>query len=219
MSVFIPPSPSAEEHRNTGTASADPFTIDDPMDLFADWFAAAQEGEPRDANAMTLSTVDPAGHPDSRTVLLKDADAKGFVFYSNAQSAKGQQISGLSFAALNFYWRSTACQVRVRGPVSLVTEPEADAYFASRARDSRIGAWASDQSRPLPSRAVIEARIAALEAEYEGRDVPRPPHWLGYRVGVLEIEFWAERPFRLHDRRLFRRAALDRPFTSLRLYP
>lgn len=217
--AHIPPTPSDDDYARQGKASADPFSMDDPFALFANWFAAAKDGEPRDPHAMVVATVDAQGRPDTRTVLLKDFDEAGFVFYTNTASAKGRQLAHNAFAALNFYWRSTACQVRVRGPVTPVGQEEADAYFASRARDSQIGAWASEQSQSLSSRAALEARIATLRDQFGDNDIPRPPHWHGYRVAVMEIEFWAERPYRLHDRRLFQRTHTDRPFESRRLYP
>jgi pyridoxamine 5'-phosphate oxidase len=166
---------------------------------------------------MSLATVGAGNRPSSRIVLLKGADARGFVFYTNYQSAKGGELAGQPRAALLFHWKSLRRQVRVRGAVEPVTEAEADAYFASRARGSRIGAWASDQSRPLESRAVLEARAAEIEARYEGQDVPRPPHWSGFRVLPTQIEFWRDGAFRLHDRLRFDRAGDG--WVTVRLYP
>lgn len=220
-SELIPPSPSAAAHRdNAEGEDPDLFGLEDPFGLFARWFALARDREPRDPHAMTLATVDAQGAPDARTVLLKDFDEAGFVFYTNTESAKGRQLASAPLAALCFYWRSTVRQVRVRGHVSPVSDAEADAYFATRARDSRVGAWASAQSSPLASRSDLEAEIARLETRFAGdEDIPRPPSWSGYRLAPLAIEFWIERPFRLHDRRLFRRPALDAPWDSLRLSP
>jgi pyridoxamine 5'-phosphate oxidase len=166
---------------------------------------------------MALSTVDAAGTPDSRMVLLKDVDAGGFTFYSNRESAKGLELAVHPRAALLFHWKSLRRQVRVRGSVEPVTVAEADAYFSSRARESRIGAWASDQSRPLDSRAALEAAVARESARFDGQDVPRPEHWTGWRVVPDSVEFWRDRPFRLHDRLRFDRAGAD--WTKTRLWP
>jgi pyridoxamine 5'-phosphate oxidase len=176
-----------------------------PLPLFSTWFAEAQAAEPNDPNAMALATSDDNGAPHVRMVLLKGYGEEGFTFYTNQQSDKAIQIAARPFAALLFHWKSLRRQVRAEGRVMTVPDADADAYFASRGRDSQLGAWASDQSRPLDARETFEARFAALKAEYEERDVPRPPHWSGYRVDPARIEFWEDRPHRLHHRRLFTR--------------
>ena len=191
----------------------------DPFQLFAEWLADAEKSEPNDPNGMALATVDEEGLPNVRMVLLKDADERGFVFYTNYESQKGQEILGTMKAALCFHWKSLRRQVRVRGIVEQVTASEADAYFASRARDSRIGAWASQQSRPLEGRFALEASVALYAAKFALGDVPRPPHWSGFRIKPLSIEFWHDRPFRLHDRAVFRRPDPDSGWTKTRLYP
>jgi pyridoxamine 5'-phosphate oxidase len=191
----------------------------DPVQLFADWLADAEKSEPNDPNGMALATVDEEGLPNVRMVLLKNADDRGFVFYTNFESQKGQEILGTMKAALCFHWKSLRRQVRVRGLVEQVTVAEADAYFASRARDSRIGAWASQQSRPLEGRFALETSVALHAAKFALGDVPRPPHWSGFRIKPLSIEFWHDRPFRLHDRIEFRRAALGEPWSKVRMYP
>lgn len=180
---------------------------DDPHALFAAWLEDARGSEPNDPNAMAVATVGADGMPSVRMVLLKGHDARGFVFYTNQQSRKAGELTANPKAALLFHWKNRRRQVRIEGPVSLVADAEADAYFASRGRDSQLGAWASDQSRPLADRATFEARFEAEQARFEGRDVPRPPHWGGYRVTPARIEFWSDRAHRLHERRVFTRTA------------
>lgn len=176
---------------------------DSPFELFDAWYAEARASEPNDPNAMALATVDAAGQPSVRMVLLKGHDPRGFVFYTNRESRKAQDLGVDAKAGLLFHWKSLRRQIRIEGPVTRVTDAESDAYFASRGRDSQLGAWASDQSRPLDSRETFEARFEAMKARFEGQDVPRPPHWGGYRVAPTRIEFWQDRAHRLHERRLF----------------
>jgi pyridoxamine 5'-phosphate oxidase len=195
------------------TAAGEPFA------LFEAWMADAEKSEPKDPEAMALATVDSSGLPDVRMILLKGADETGFVFYTNCGSAKGQELDANPKAALLLYWKSLGRQIRIRGPIDPATEAEADAYFATRHRESRIGAWASEQSRPLESRAALEERVAAYAEQFEGKDVPRPDYWRGYRVRPLEIEFWQNGEFRLHDRIVFRRTSLDGAWTKTRLNP
>jgi pyridoxamine 5'-phosphate oxidase len=180
---------------------------DDPFALFDAWYAEARAAEPNDADAMALATADQGGRPSARMVLLKGAGPEGFVFYTNDESAKGRQLAENPEAALLFHWKSLRRQVRIEGPVERVGAAEADAYFASRSRDSQLGAWASDQSRPLESRALFEDRYEEMKRRFDGQDVPRPPHWGGYRLVPRSIEFWTDRPHRLHERRLFTRSA------------
>ena len=178
----------------------------DPFLLFDEWFAEARASELNDAEAMALATAGADGEPSVRMVLLKGHGPTGFVFYTNERSAKGDQLAENPNAALLFHWKSRRRQVRVEGRVERVTDAESDAYFATRSRDSQLGAWASDQSQPLPSRAMFEAQFEEVKARFDGQDVPRPPHWSGFRVEPQRIEFWQDRAHRLHERRLFARA-------------
>jgi pyridoxamine 5'-phosphate oxidase len=192
---------------------------DEPLRLFAAWLNEATTTEPRDPTAMTLATVDAEGMPDARMVLLKGVDERGFVFYSNKESQKGRELDAQPKAALVFHWKSVNKQVRVRGPVEQVSAAEADAYFATRAKQAQIGAWASKQSSPLESRLAFEKAIALNAAKYAIGEVPRPPYWIGYRIVPFSIEFWQDRPFRLHDRIVFRRPDPASAWTKTRLYP
>jgi pyridoxamine 5'-phosphate oxidase len=178
---------------------------DDPFALFDAWLAEAEASEPNDPNAMALATADGAGRPAVRMVLLKGHGRDGFVFYTNRESDKAHDLAANAQAALLFHWKSQRRQIRIEGAVTIASDAESDAYFASRGRDSRLGAWASDQSRPLDSRATFEDRVAAAAARFEGGEVPRPAHWGGYRVVPHRIEFWQDRAHRLHERRLFTR--------------
>jgi pyridoxamine 5'-phosphate oxidase len=203
----------------TWLTSGDFTEADEPFRLFQGWFDEAVKSEPRDPNAMSLATVDGDGMPDVRTVLLKGIDERGFVFYTNTESQKGQELAANPKAGLLFYWKSLNRQVRVRGPVERVTQAEADAYFATRPKGAQIGAWASQQSRPLESRLAFEKAVALYGAKYVLGTVPRPPHWSGYRIVPMKIEFWHDRPFRLHDRVEFRRDAFGGAWTKTRMYP
>jgi pyridoxamine 5'-phosphate oxidase len=192
---------------------------DEPFRLFAAWFAEAKRTEPNNPDAMTLATVDADGLPNARMVLLKGFDERGFVFYTNIDSVKGHELADAPKAALTLYWKSLQRQVRVRGQVAPVSTDEADAYFASRPRMAQIGAWASKQSSALESRMAFEKAVAVYTAKFGIGTVPRPPYWSGYRVTPQEIEFWQERPFRLHDRVRFRRDNPRTPWLKTRLYP
>ena len=180
---------------------------DDPFALFDVWFAEAKVSEPNDPNAIALATVDAHGRASSRMVLLKGHGPDGFVFYTNRESRKAGDMAVASDVALLFHWKSLRRQIRIEGTIGLATDAESDAYFSSRSRDSQLGAWASDQSRPLADRETFEARFAEMEARFAGGDVARPPHWGGYRVTPSAIEFWQDRAHRLHERRLFTRTA------------
>jgi pyridoxamine 5'-phosphate oxidase len=204
---------------NTPVEDGGIAAVRDPFELFAAWIKDAEKTEPNEANAMAVATADGEGHPNIRMVLLKAVDSRGFVFYTNFESAKGQELLANPYAALNFHWKTVRKQVRVRGPVSPVSAEEADAYFASRAKDSQIGAWASAQSRPMEGRWVFEKEIAKFMLKYGLTKVPRPPYWSGFRVAPVQIEFWRDRPFRLHDRLVYRRDSLAMPWRTERLYP
>jgi pyridoxamine 5'-phosphate oxidase len=199
--------------------SGDFTAADEPLRLFAVWLQDATASEPRDPTAMTLATVDADGLPNARMVLLKGADERGFVFYTNMDSQKGRELDACPKAALVFHWKSLNRQVRLRGPVERVTAAEADAYFATRPKQAQIGAWASKQSSPLESRLAFEKAVALYAAKYALGTVPRPPNWSGYRIVPLRMEFWQDRPFRLHDRIEFVRASLSAPWSKTRLYP
>lgn len=192
---------------------------DDPMAQFAAWYQEARAKEINDPDGMAVATVDEHGLPNLRMVLMKAFDARGFVFYTNFESAKGRELLASRKAALLFHWKSLRRQVRVRGAVSVVTDAEADAYFATRPKDAQIGAWASAQSRPMHGRFEFEKEIARYAAKYALSKVDRPPHWSGFRVTPLEIEFWRDRRFRLHDRVVYRRPSADAPWAASRLYP
>ena len=197
-------------------AAADPFA------RFDAWMREAAAREPNDPNAMTLATAAPDGAPSARIVLLKGvdpdgADPRGFVFYTNKTSRKGEELAGNPRVALLFHWKSLGRQLRIEGRVRDVSEAEADAYYATRARISRLGAWASEQSRPLPGRGELERRVAEYDARFPGEDIPRPPHWSGYRVVPARFEFWQDMPFRLHDRTVFTRAGAE--WETGKLYP
>lgn len=188
-----------------------------PYALFGRWLEDARKSEPNDPNAVALASVDEDGMPNVRMVLLKDFDEQGFVFYTNYESAKGREVLGAMKAAMCFHWKTLRRQVRVRGPVETVSDAEADAYFASRPRGSRIGAWASTQSRPLESRFALEKSVAEYTARYAIGDIPRPPYWSGFRIKPVSIEFWHDRPFRLHDRVVFEENGDG--WQKTRLYP
>jgi pyridoxamine 5'-phosphate oxidase len=195
------------------TAAKEPFA------LFESWFADAKANEVNDPNAMAIASVDADGLPNVRMVLLNGYDRRGFVFYTNSQSQKGNELDSTPKAAAVFHWKSLRRQIRIRGPVEMVSAVEADAYYNSRPRDSRIGAWASQQSRQLESRFALEKAVAKQAAKFGLGDIPRPPHWNGYRICPTYFEFWHDRPFRLHDRVIFKRFDPQTPWTSERWYP
>jgi pyridoxamine 5'-phosphate oxidase len=208
----------------TGPQAGDFAAAEEPFALFEAWFADARAHEPNDPNAMAVASVDASGMPNVRVTLLKGldgpaADPRGFVFYTNHESAKGRELLASGKVALSFHWKSLRRQVRIRGLVSVVSDVEADAYFATRPRGSRIGAWASQQSRPLESRFALEKAVAMYTARFAIGEVPRPPYWSGFRVTPLEFEFWHDRPFRLHERIVFRRNDPGEPWRKERLYP
>jgi pyridoxamine 5'-phosphate oxidase len=210
--------PAPIEH--PGRLRSNDFTeADEPLRLFATWFAEAKRAEPVNPEAMALATVGADGMPNARMVLLKDFDERGFVFYTNVESVKGRELEAAPKAALTFYWKSLQRQVRLRGSVEPVSTAEADRYFATRSRMAQIGAWASKQSSALESRLAFEKAVARYTAKFAVGAVPRPPHWSGYRVVPREIEFWQERPFRLHDRIAFTRSGPGACWNKTRLYP
>ena len=202
----------------TGITAEPELSGTDPIEMFREWFAQAEKTEPNDPNAMALATVDAEGMPDVRMVLLKGIDERGFVFFTNLESAKGTELAANPRAALCFHWKSQRRQIRVRGTITQVSAQEADDYFATRPKDSQIGAWASRQSRKLEGRLELEKEIAKFAAKYALRKVDRPPHWSGFRLVPTYIEFWRDRPFRLHDRLVFERAG-PAGWTTHRLFP
>ncbi len=215
---FIPPTPSRADYLDNGPRKMGWLNADEPISLFQKWLAKAGETEPNDPNAMSLATVDGAGLPDVRIVLLKGLNEDGFVFYTNGESAKGRQLAETGQAALCFHWKSWKRQVRIRGAVAPVSVAQSDAYFAQRARGSRIGAWASDQSRPVATREAMVDNVEAVEARFADVDVPRPAHWHGWCVSPDAIEFWQDGAFRLHDRILFTRDN-EGEWAKTRLFP
>lgn len=201
------------------TDQTDFTTRSEPFQLFAEWLEEARASEPNDPTAMSVATVDADGLPNVRMTLLKEFDERGFVFYTNFESQKGTEILASRKAALGFHWKSLRRQVRLRGPVEVVSDEEADAYFKSRPRDSRIGAWASQQSRPLESRFALEKAVARYAAKYAIGEIPRPPYWSGFRIKPVYVEFWKDGAFRLHDRVVFRRDSEADAWSKTRLYP
>ena len=212
-------SESAPIEHPTWLTSGDFTEADEPLRLFAAWYEEATRSEPRDPTAMSLATVDADGLPNVRMVLMKGFDERGFVFYTNVTSQKGRELDATGRGALLFHWKSLNRQVRLRGPAVRVDDAEADAYFATRPRLTQIGAWASNQSAPLESRHAFEQAIALYTAKFMIGAIPRPPNWTGYRLLPLIMEFWQDRPFRLHDRVEFRREAPGMPWQKTRLYP
>jgi pyridoxamine 5'-phosphate oxidase len=216
---LIPPSPQYDPTAPPPPDDAALFAEGEPFALFERWLKEAKQKEPNDPNGMALATAGADGLPDVRMVLLKEFSPQGFVFYTNTESAKGRQMEANPHAALLFHWKSLRRQVRVRGTVSFVADDEADAYFRSRDRGARLGAWASQQSRPLEDRMALEKRVAEYAAKYGLGEIPRPPYWRGYRLAPMAFEFWRDRPFRLHDRLTFTRAASGEAWARKRLYP
>lgn len=215
---LIPPSPKYDPDGPPPDDAAF-FAENEPFALFERWFAEARAKEANDPNAMALATVDASGLPDVRMVLMKSFERGAFVFYTNSESAKGVQLAASGKAAVCFHWKSLGRQVRARGVVEFVSDAEADAYFKSRDRGARLGAWASTQSRPMQERLALEKRIAEFALKFGVGEVPRPPHWRGYRLIPLTLEFWRNRPFRLHDRLVFSREAPGGAWTKFRLFP
>jgi len=199
--------------------ATDITTGNNPFQLFDEWMEMAKKSEPDDATAMALATADASGFPDVRMVLLKEAGPDGFVFYTNLESIKGQELAENPKAALCFHWKSLKRQIRIRGDITPVSDVEADAYFASRAKDSQIGAWASKQSRPMKGRFELEKEVARFAAKYALKKVDRPPFWSGFRLTPKHIEFWRNRPFRLHDRLVFSRDNVKTAWQTERLFP
>jgi len=216
---LIPPTPTQADYQAYATEEDVAAEHADPLALFAEWLAEASRSEPSDPNAMTLASVDAEGLPDARTVLLKGFDDEGFVFYTNLESAKGLELKANPKAALLFHWKSLRRQVRIRGTVSQVPDAEADAYFATRARDSQIGAWASAQSRPLPEPHALEKAVAAYALKFGAGRPPRPPHWSGFRLQPLAMEFWRAGRFRLHRRTMFARPTAKAQWSVTALFP
>jgi pyridoxamine 5'-phosphate oxidase len=215
---LIPPSPKYDPDGPPPDDAA-LFAEHEPFALFERWFTEARASEKNDPNAMALATVDSAGMPDVRMVLMKGFEQGAFAFYTNAESAKGGQLAANQRAAVCFHWKSLGRQVRARGLVEFVSDEEADAYFKSRDRGARLGAWASTQSRPMDERLALEKRIADYALKFGVGEVPRPPHWRGYRLIPLAMEFWRNRPFRLHDRLVFARETPDAAWAKSRLFP
>ena len=216
---LIPPSPKYDPAATPPPDDAALFAENEPFALFERWFKEAKDKEPNDPNGMALATADASGFPDVRMVLMKSFEDGGFVFYTNAESAKGTQLGENQRAAVVFHWKTLRRQVRARGLISFVSDAETDAYFKSRDRGARLGAWASAQSRPLEDRLALEKRIAEYALKYGVGEVPRPAYWRGYKLTPLSFEFWRDRPFRLHDRLVYSRDSATSPWTTERLFP